>query len=119
MILIYNVIYINNQLQVEGIFTAVKDVIEQQLGSDNYNLQATSNVTKNFLRQLRDSDVIIGYPDWLSNAALVSRFYGPPVREIKFAEKTHSHISYKPAELVLFAFFSSGLVKCTTSTKLN
>ncbi|XP_014211120.1 membrane metallo-endopeptidase-like 1 [Copidosoma floridanum] len=66
----------DNKETVEGIFSAVKAVIEKQLGSDNYNVQATSDATKNFLRQLSSSNVLIGYPDWLYSERFVKNFYG-------------------------------------------
>jgi hypothetical protein len=58
----------------------VKDIIERKLRGDEYNLEITYEVTKKFLRQLSNAEVTIGYPDWLANETIVSKFYDRHVR---------------------------------------
>ncbi|XP_011502036.1 PREDICTED: endothelin-converting enzyme 1-like [Ceratosolen solmsi marchali] len=79
----------DNKEIIDGIFTAVKDIIERKLRSDEYNLEITYEVTKKFLRQLNNADVIIGYPDWLANETIVSKFYDRhfPISELYYANQ--------------------------------
>ncbi|XP_014237833.1 endothelin-converting enzyme 1-like [Trichogramma pretiosum] len=78
----------DNKETVEAMFGSIKNLIDKQL-SEEYNLQDGSELTRNYLRQLGRAEAVIGYPDWLANRTIASKFYGRPfpISQLYFANQ--------------------------------